>query len=604
MKNSLRIRTFCYIASGMLIIIAAFTFLFFRYYYAVFRERIEEDTVYASARTQESIASIITNIQQNAYYLCISPSLAQLLSNDDVTATQFDEINLTFSMNTGTLSTPLMKSAYAMLFLDTQFPRANLNLMKGVFSFKNGYFRQRIYSALDVLGDEWYQRTMQLRGQIHAFRDPQDTQHIFFSHLLRSVRIANPRYNENLGVVLYAVPETTLLKMLQSAQITDGADALLLFDDHLFMSTDTELFPLDGMPESDLQTLLALPSSGQITEITLGGRRYTASSGQFQGSWQSVLLIPDTDLYHYALAPMSMFVVVFILFLLVSALISLVLSVRLARPIVALSDVMAQVQDRGTLPPPVPAPKSDDEIAVLYNSYNLMTERIKRLVEQSAREAEKLHGAQIRAMQAQINPHFIYNTLDSVSCSAMLEGNNDIVTMVTSLISILKYRVNFSRTVVPLKEEVENLEHYIRIQELRFTNGFQYECSIGEAYSDTPISPIVLQPLVENALFHAQSHDGRLVIRLYCEEAEGRLRIHVADNGSGGSAEMLNALLSGPQTQSDDGHGIGIRNVDLRIRLLFGEGHGLHYEQLEGGGLDAVVEIPLGHMAPGDEDGM
>ena len=599
MRSSIRKRTFIYITSGMLIIIAAFSFLFFRYFYDVFSNRIEEEQLYASEKTQESFSAVITNIRENAYSLCINTTLATLLTsgNANTASSQNNEISINFSMSMGTFTTPLMQSAYAMLFVDSQFPHAEA--MKGLFSLEGGYYRRRVYSALDVQEEAWYRRTMELNGQIFAFREPQDPTRVFVSHLLRSVRIADPRYNSNIGMVVYAMPESAMLKTLQSARITDGAVALLLFGDQLLLSTDTELFPVGGMDADDLTALLALPGSGKTAQITLDGRRYTASGILFEGNWQSVLLIPDSDIYYYVWAPMSLMIVVVILFLIVSALISFVLSIRLMKPIIALSDTMAQAQDRGSLPPPVVAPQSDDEIAVLYDSYNRMTERIRRLLEQSAEEAEKLHSAQIKAMQAQINPHFIYNTLDSISCSALLEGNNDIVTMVASLISILKYRVDFSRTVVPLGEELDNLVHYIRIQELRFKNSFQYQCEVDGKYFDVPISPIVLQPLVENALFHAQSYDVPLRIRLYCEETGGRLRIHVADNGEGGSAEKLNALLASEQPQSDDRHGVGIRNVNMRIRLLFGEGSGLHYEQLPEGGLDAVIEIPHGRKALG-----
>ena len=599
MRSSIRKRTFIYITSGMLIIIAAFSVLFFRYFYDVFSNRIEEEQLYASEKTQESFSAVITNIRENAYSLCINTTLATLLTsgNANTASSQNNEISINFSMSMGTFTTPQMQSAYAMLFVDSQFPHAEA--MKGLFSLEGGYYRRRVYSALDVQEEAWYRRTMELNGQIFAFREPQDPTRVFVSHLLRSVRIADPRYNSNIGMVVYAMPESAMLKTLQSARITDGAVALLLFGDQLLLSTDTELFPVGGMDADDLAALLALPGSGKTAQITLDGRRYTASGIRFEGDWQSVLLIPDSDIYYYVWAPMSLMIVVVILFLMVAALISFVLSIRLMKPIIALSDTMAQAQDRGTLPPPVVAPQSDDEIAVLYDSYNRMTERIRRLLEQSAEEAEKLHSAQIKAMQAQINPHFIYNTLDSISCSALLEGNNDIVTMVASLISILKYRVDFSRTVVPLGEELDNLVHYIRIQELRFKNSFQYQCEVDGKYFDVPISPIVLQPLVENALFHAQSYDAPLQIRLYCEETGGRLRIHVADNGEGGNAEKLNALLASEQPQSDDRHGVGIRNVNMRIRLLFGEGSGLHYEQLPEGGLDSVIEIPHGRKAPG-----
>ena len=105
------------------------------------------------------------------------------------------------------------------------------------------------------------------------------------------------------------------------------------------------------------------------------------------------------------------------------------------------------------------------------------------------------------------------------------------------------------------------------------------------------VSPIILQPLVENSLFHAGTQDGSLRIRLYCEEKDGYLLIHVTDNGAAGNAERINGYLM--EDGALDGHGIGIRNVNRRISLLSGGRGSLHYAQLPDGGLDAIVRIPL-----------
>lgn len=339
--------------------------------------------------------------------------------------------------------------------------------------------------------------------------------------------------------------------------------------------------------------LISLPSDGAVKQIEWDGVSYLASSVTFQGDWKFLLLLPEADVYRYIKVPESMMATVGVLLLVISAIISLLLSKQLTRPIIKLSGAMAQARDGRYLPSPMPAPRSHDEIATLYSCYNSMTEHIQQLLGQTAEEAEKLRSAELKALQAQINPHFIYNTLDSVSCSALMEGNDDIVTMVTSLISILKYSVNFSRTTVPLREEIDYLQHYIRIQELRYKKGFHFECNVPEAYFDVPVSQIILQPLVENALFHAYCPDGELEICLFCEEKDGLLRIHVTDNGSGGDAEKLNSMLNCEGLDETDSHGIGIKNVNNRIRLLLGGQSGLHYDQLEGGGLDAVIQIPL-----------
>lgn len=592
MRNGIRGRTFCFIASGMLAMSLVFTFLFYGYFYNVFRTRMEQDQRRTVESMADRIGTVVTNIRQNAFYLCSNDTMAEALVNKSGMSAikQRDQLSTTFSINTGAPNTPLMQSAYAMLLIDPQFPLSRV--IQGAFDINGGMTRQRVYSALDVADEAWYQQTTALQGQIYAFHAEHDHQNVFFSQFLRSSRIADPRYNENIGVVLYAVPESRLTSIMRAARMTDGAVSLLTFAGEPFLTTDEARFPAeDASWARELPALLG--REGTVTQLKWNGGSYLASGVVFQGDWQCVLLVPEADVYGYIKVPMSMMAAVAVVLVLISTILSLLLSRQLTRPIIRLSGAMAQARDGHYLPSPMPAPATHDEIATLYSCYNSMTEHIRLLMRQTAEEAEKLRVAELKALQAQINPHFIYNTLDSVSCSALMEGNDDIVTMVTSLISILKYSVNFSRTTVPLREEIDYLQHYIRIQELRYKKGFRFACDVPESYMDVPVSQIILQPLVENALFHAWCPDKELEIRLFCEEKDGWLRIHVTDNGSGGDAEALNRLLMGGGQEASDSHGIGIRNVNDRIRLLLGGDSGLHYAPREGGGLDAVIQIPL-----------
>ena len=597
MRNSIRIRTFCYFAFSMLIVILAFSTLFFRYFYTVFQDRLETDQVYAATRTSESVGSLMDNIKQNAYYLCSSDTLADVLVNKTgVNAIrQRDGISTAFSMGTGTPNAPLMKSANAVLLLDPQFWLAQ-NITKN-FDIRD-LTRAKIYSALDVVEEEWYQETVNRMGEIYAFWHPDVASNIFFSQMLRNTRIADPRFNANMGVVLYSLPSVKLHNILATAQITKGTIVLLAYEDMFLMATENVPKDIGALRDE----LLSLPRDGRLTEITLNKEAYTVSSVLFQGDWRIIVLMPEADVADYIHRnSYQLITIIIMLFLIVSALISVLLSKQLMRPILQLSDTMGQMRDIRHLPPHVPEPATHDEIATLYRSYNTMLTCIQTLTDQAVEEAKKLRNSELKAMQAQINPHFIYNTLDSVTCSALLEGNEDIVTMATSLVSILKYSVHFDRVIVPLREEIDYLRHYVRIQELRYKNGFHFICDVPEKYYDIRVSQIILQPLVENSLFHAHCEEGSLEIRLYCEGIRRTLLIHVADNGVGGDAAALNRVLR--CTEEADSYGIGIRNVNKRIKLLFGEESGLRYEQLPGGGLDAIITVPLEFMDEQHQEG-
>jgi nitrogen fixation/metabolism regulation signal transduction histidine kinase len=444
---------------------------------------------------------------------------------------------------------------------------------------------RHVYSSAGMENEDWYEKTLALKGQIYAFRDERNPDYLFFSHLLSSTQVADPRYNEKIGVVLYAMPMLRVNRLLAESKFSDQSCVVLLYRDTVMACTDEAFFPAGQR----LEGILELPSPGTVGKTRLNSTLYSVTQAHFQRDWQCVLLAPEKAIV-YQQAPFYLLALMLFMLVAVAMALSLILSRQVIRPIVRLSGIMEQAKDAEHMPP-AQETGPGDEITVLYQSYSAMRQRIQSLSRKALDEQKKHRDSELKTMQAQINPHFIYNTLDSISCSALMEGNDSIVTMVASLINILKYSINFSRTTVPLREEINYLEDYICIQQIRFADGFSFEYDIPERYMSVLVSPIILQPLVENSLFHAGNQDGGLRIRLYCEEKDGCLLIHVTDNGSAGNADRINGFLT--EDGDPDGHGIGIRNVYRRITLLFGGRGGLHYAQLPDGGLDAVVRIPL-----------
>ena len=583
-KKSMRKRSFFLLLAGILILALAFTAIFYSYFGGMYRDRLEEEQKSLAVGAVDTAEALLMNIRQNAYYLCFSEDLANMLvrSGGAVSNQQIEFLGAVFSLNTGTPTAPLMQSAYPILLLDGQFP---LSRSADRFSISRSLATRHVYSSEGLENEDWYVQTLALKGQIYAFCDERNRDYVFFSHLLSSIRIADPRYNEKIGVVLYAMPRLRLNQLLAESKFNDASCVTLLYRDTVMASTDEALFPA-GQP---LTGLSDLPAPGTVGKTRLDRARYTVTQASFQRDWQCVLLVPENGIV-YQESPVYLLLLLLLLLVAVAMALSLILSRQVIRPIVRLSGIMEQAKDAEHMPPAAETGPGD-EITVLYQSYNAMRQRIQTLSRKALEEQKKLRATELKAMQAQINPHFIYNTLDSISCSALMEGNDNIVTMVASLINILKYSINFSRATVPLREEINYLEDYICIQQIRFAGGFSFEYDIPEKYMSVRVSPIILQPLVENSLFHAGNQDGGLRIRLYCEEKDGCLLIHVTDNGVGGNAEKINGYLT--DEEPPDGHGIGVRNVYRRITLLFGGRGGLRYAALPDGGLDAIVRIPL-----------
>jgi hypothetical protein len=168
MRSGIYRRTLYYFILSMSVIILVFLGVFIHYGTLRYAERFKENQVYATEKTAESVSSLLMNIKQNAYYLCCNDILGQAVTNKygDDFVTQRTKINQVFSLNTGTPSAPMTQNAYAVLFLDGQFPIATR--MKGNFTFDTLTF-QRVYSALDVQDAAWYQETVKMQAEIYAF---------------------------------------------------------------------------------------------------------------------------------------------------------------------------------------------------------------------------------------------------------------------------------------------------------------------------------------------------------------------------------------------------------------------------------------------------
>jgi len=207
-------------------------------------------------------------------------------------------------------------------------------------------------------------------------------------------------------------------------------------------------------------------------------------------------------------------------------------------------------------------------------------------------DQRSLHRAELELLQAQINPHFLYNTLDSIAILAESDRSEDVVNMVTSLSTFFRNSLNKGRDVLTLGAECSQVTSYLEIQQIRYSDILRYEISIPEALMDCVVPKLVLQPLVENALYHGiKNRRGMGLITVTGEEAGGDLLLKVTDNGAGMDEEQVRILQSG--LYEDKHTGLGLVNVHKRIRLYCGENYGLSFESCVGRGTTVSVLLPM-----------
>lgn len=240
--------------------------------------------------------------------------------------------------------------------------------------------------------------------------------------------------------------------------------------------------------------------------------------------------------------------------------------------------------------------RTRDEIGQLGNSFNKMMNKIKELMEKVVDDQLKIRQMEMKVMQEQIKPHFIYNTLDSIIGLLEQKRNDDAMDIIDSLGKFFRTSLSHGREVVLVREEIDHIRSYLTIQQFRFSNKFDYLFEIdNEIYKYRTIK-LVLQPLVENAIYHGVKNlkkKGIIVIKGYLKG--GQIFLEIVDNGEGldeENIEHINKIISGEEVVADENQYFGIRNVNERIKLNFGKDYGLKYESKVSVGTKVIINIP------------
>lgn len=592
-KNGIRVRTFMSLTLTILAVTVTACILIFVYFNRELSERMKSDQESITKQSTWNLESVLSSFKEVVYYLCCDRSIPWILTdttrNEMWSLVQSESLMKTLYMYTGVPTTSMFCNTQSILFINDQFPIAK-SLESRNFNFMD-INRLYLCNSELVKNEKWYQETCSMNGQLYCFIDEENPDYIFFSNLQNNIYLTNPYYTDNIGVILFCIQQDSMIKLLNNAKITDNTTVLFLYKNTVLSSTDQERMSENNQLSDDYSQITKQYSDNKSHMLNINDSVYSVTKSNIMGDWYLVILIPESDLNSDLNRVYPLFAVFFFMVLFVGVLMSSLFTGKLTRPIVRLTEIMHGIDNERQLIPVDMMEGDYEEITLLYDSFNRMLNRIYSLKKQTEEEQKRKKAAELRALQAQINPHFIYNTLDSINCIALCEGQDDISAMVTALIDILKYSIQFSRTTVTLEEELWHLQRYIEIQKMRFVNSFTFECEIPQEYYKVKIPQIVLQPLVENALYH--SNTTFLKIRIYCRRENKALYIYVHDNGTDSDASELNRFLSETGETNTNIYGIGIRNVDMRIRLNMGEPYGLHYEKSAEGGLDAIISLSI-----------
>lgn len=302
--------------------------------------------------------------------------------------------------------------------------------------------------------------------------------------------------------------------------------------------------------------------------------------------WDAYLYRPVKTIAH-SVNQIATFVKLMILLCLFIILLScIILSRVIVRPLEALAKNM-QLIEQGDLSIYV-KPTSSDEIGRLIQVFKQMVERLKHLIDEVYKGKITQQEYEMKALQAQINPHFLYNSLSLINGKAILTGQEDISQMAQLLSTFYRTTLNKGKNLTTVQDELKNTISYAKIQQIMHSNSFDIVYDIDETMYSFSMPNLLLQPIVENAIIHGIDHKetpDRGILTISCHEEEQKIIFKVMDNGCGMSEDYCRNILS------SESKGYGIQNVHQRIRLYYGPEYGLHYTSTKGLGTCATLTI-------------
>lgn len=314
---------------------------------------------------------------------------------------------------------------------------------------------------------------------------------------------------------------------------------------------------------------------------------------QRKGEWRLIGLIAKSEAFGEISALFKMLTTVEAIIFVVMVYIVYRVSAGFLWNVMALTNNFKQISAGGPVSKIIP--HSHDETAYLCEQFDAMYEQLKENARQMVVSSMLVEKAQYNALLAQMNPHFLYNTLESVSAMAKLSGQEDIVRVIRMLSHLLRASLSGDKQEIALKQELIYIRYYLELQKIVAGGRITWDIAVDEEIEDSPVPKLILQPIVENAIIHGL--DGILddaIIIITAGIKEERLVLEVCDNGKGAEQEVIDALLNEEegQTEGEDRAHIGIRSIQKRLHILYGSAYGLEMHSEPGNGMVVRLNLP------------
>ncbi|NOV04554.1 cache domain-containing sensor histidine kinase [Paenibacillus planticolens] len=474
----------------------------------------------------------------------------------------------------------------------------SVQIYAGSRMFYSTNFNRSDYDVKDFTHEDWYMQTQQRAGGIVLFGAHLPFHRVNAKESVISIaRVINKVGSKQpIGVMLIDIRLDSLREILKLSEnrqrsflIIDDKGGIIYNSDRNQSMTNLSATLKDQAIQSVLEH-----DSGSFYANFSGVDSYINFVTSSYSGWKVIQYIDEKEMTKQANILIKIVLALAFLSLGTALLFMFILSARVTKPIILLSRQVKLV-GLGKFDVDLSSDRQD-EFGVLYQGIRKMVEDLQSYIERSAMAKVQQKIAQFGALKSQINPHFLANVLESIQMKAIINGQRDISEMVGMIGRLFRIHIQTGKETVTLREELEHIRLYVKIQQLRFGDKIQYTERLAEDSSELQVIHFSLQPLIENAIVHGlERSKGPGLLEVSTVKSGNDMLIMIKDNGVGMDEEKLQRLqlrLAQPSDTLDEAH-IGIKNVHDRICFYFGEQYGLTlYSQL-GEGTTVIIRLPM-----------
>ncbi len=563
--------SFSVISVSLMLIIALVLYLRFS---TSSRQETIQSTQRLMEQTGESLEDYLVSMRQisdTAYYY--------LIKENDFSSYGEDiqgRMNLLYEANRDSLQSIAVFNAHGSLLaaepLATQ--KENLNVTE------QGWFMQ----ALDEVENMHFSMP-----HIQNLFDDNTFRYYWVISLSRAIEITNEGKSE-LGVLLVDMDYSMISRMLDQINTSENGQYYYLCDSSGEIIYHPRRIQISDKISSENSRTAASYKDGIYDEVFEGERRKVVINTISYTGWKLVGVIPYSA-FTYGMVDMRYFIILLMLLMaMMLAVVNRVASQGIARPVLRLNESVSEYEAGEKPEIYIGGPQ---EIRHLGHSIQKSYEQIEDLMKKIVLEQNERRKSELDALQSQINPHFLYNTLESITWMVEGERNDEAVFMISQLARLFRISLSKGRTIISIRDEIQHARSYMNIQKIRYKNTFSVEFDIDPEIEDYSTVKLILQPLLENAINYGVSGlDDCGEIRVEGKRDGENILLSVTDNGIGMTEEEAEFVLTDSGRVHKHGSGVGLVNVNRRIQIYFGNEYGLAIESEPDEGTQVRIRIP------------